>query len=145
MHPKCLICTSPFSLDTVQGRPVALAGCGHVFCYGCFQKIIRTPQPYCPFRCNTLNALTARDGTVLDLTLKERDFEADSRAVKEKKRVECGRASSRVHKMRRDMITLFTSLVNNQENVAARRISYITRDAAKAEKLREAIVQKQSA
>ena len=52
-----------------------------------------------------------------------------------------------MHKQRRDVkneISLLTTLVNNQEAVAARRLAYITRDAAKAERLREEVFKKQN-
>lgn len=65
-----------------------------------------------------------------------------------RRRVECSRASASVHRKRRDIkneISLLATLVSNQEAVAARRLSHITRDAAKAEKLRKAIAEKQSA
>ena len=61
--------------------------------------------------------------------------------------MECSRASSRVHKKRRDIkneISHLSTLIKNQEDLAARRLTYITRDAAKAERLREAIAKKQT-
>ncbi|KAI0715691.1 hypothetical protein C8T65DRAFT_556223, partial [Cerioporus squamosus] len=120
---------------------------GHVICFGCFKNIIATSQAFCPFRCDMTNRLKLDDGIILELSMKDRDYERDKRTALSKRRVEISHASAHLRKrrnqVRRDMATV-TALIRNQDETIANRIRYITRDAVKADKLREQIAAKQA-
>ncbi|KAI0710951.1 hypothetical protein C8Q76DRAFT_798462 [Earliella scabrosa] len=135
-------------VETVDERPTVLTGCGHVLCYGCFKKLTESAQPFCPFRCDTTRMLRQDDGRILEFSYKEGHLEADKAAAIAKKKAEISRASTRLYKRRRQMrndTCTLTALICNQRNIIAKRVQSITRDAVKAEELREKIYKKQEA
>ncbi|KAI0366111.1 hypothetical protein BV20DRAFT_953055 [Pilatotrama ljubarskyi] len=150
MIPKCPICSSQLLTEPAGSQLVVLKSCGHVLCSTCFQAVIKNPPFLCPFRCGAelKRRLKAVDGQVVQLSTKEAEPASDARAAIVKRKAEIGRARIQAQKKQRRTradISSLTTLIRNQQRVIAGRHTYIARESAVVETLREEVTHKQQA